>query len=409
MIDSSQFSDLQPRYEAFEQLHTQGATCDAFRVKVFGKLHFLKRLKPEYSGDIRRQEALQKEFETGYRLEHPNLVRYLSLTDGAILMEYVDGETLSQRLADHPEYFSKRNTENLLRQLLEVVGYLHNHQVVHLDLKPDNILLTRIGNDVKLVDLGCCYTDTYADTQGRTSKYAAPEQLDGRKPDERTDIYAIGKILEQLPCHQHFSKVIARCTAPDPANRYQTAEQLLQAVMPHRRRRSITLIAMGISIVILGAAIFLLSGQPAQQNAQQSSVNAQDTSVQAPVQPVRQETDATVKSLSPVTDVPLSAKKTPKDPQALMKKDFKRMMDEAYRATIANFCDSLFPSPSPTTGERWAEQSTEFHRRTTAIADQLVKKYPQLLESDIRQEAETRFQHLVAYVFNKMRENGNKQ
>lgn len=179
--------------------------------------------------------------------------------------------------------------------------------------------------------------------------------------------------------------------------------------MPHSRRRSITLIAMCISIVILGAAIFLLSGQPAQQNAQQSSVNAQDTSTQAPAQPVPQ-ADATVTPLSPVADVPeTSAAIPPKDPQALMEKDLKRMMDEAYRATIVNFCDSLFPSPSPTTGERWAEQSTEFHRRTTGISDQLVKKYPQLLESDIRQEAETRFQHLVAYVFNKMRENGNKQ
>ncbi len=51
-------------------MDTQGATCDTFRVKLYGKLHFLKRLKPELAGDIRYQEALRKEFETGYRLEH---------------------------------------------------------------------------------------------------------------------------------------------------------------------------------------------------------------------------------------------------------------------------------------------------------------------------------------------------
>ena len=107
-MDSSQFSDNQPRFEAIEQMETQGATCDTFRVKLYGKLHFLKRLKPEYAGDIRYQEALRKEFETGYRLEHSNLVRYLSLDKDGILMEYVDGETLSQRLTQNPDYFKQR-------------------------------------------------------------------------------------------------------------------------------------------------------------------------------------------------------------------------------------------------------------------------------------------------------------
>ena len=177
-MDSSQFSDNQPRFEAIEQMETQGATCDTFRMKLYGKLHFLKRLKSEYAGDIRYQEALRKEFETGYRLEHSNLVRYLSLDKDGILMEYVDGETLSQRLTKNPDYFKQRkNTEKLVRQLLSVLGYLHSHQVLHLDLKPDNILLTHINDDVKLIDLGFCYTDTFADTQGHTNAFAAPEQL----------------------------------------------------------------------------------------------------------------------------------------------------------------------------------------------------------------------------------------
>ena len=154
-MESSQFSDSGSRFEAVEQLEAQGATCDTYRVKLYGKLHFLKRLKPEVAGDIRYQEALRKEFETGYQLEHPNLVRYISLDDDYILMEYVDGETLSTRLATQPDYFrNRKNTDKFLHQLLDVVGYLHSHQVLHLDLKPDNILLTRIGSDVKLIDLG---------------------------------------------------------------------------------------------------------------------------------------------------------------------------------------------------------------------------------------------------------------
>lgn len=246
-MESSQFSDGQSPFESIEQIDAHGATCDSFRVKLYGKLHFLKRLKPAFTGDIRYQEALRKEFETGYRLEHPNLVRYISLTDDGILMEYVDGETLSQRIAAHPEYFTKQNTDKFLHQLLDAVACLHSHQVLHLDLKPDNVLLTRINSDVKLIDLGCCYTDTFADTPGRTNAYAAPEQLSGGSVDERTDIYAIVKILEKLPRRHIYNKVIARCTASLPEERYQSVRELQDALF--RRSRCWTWLYIAILLI----------------------------------------------------------------------------------------------------------------------------------------------------------------
>lgn len=179
-MESSQFTSQQSRFESIEQLDTQGATCDTFRVKLYGKLHFLKRLRPEYVGDIRYQEALRKEFETGYQLEHPNLVRYISLDADSILMEYVDGETLTQRLATHPDYFKNRkNADRFVRQLLDAISYLHSHQVLHLDLKPDNILLTHIDDDVKLIDLGFCRSDAFVDTQGYNIRLCSPRATVG--------------------------------------------------------------------------------------------------------------------------------------------------------------------------------------------------------------------------------------
>ena len=244
-------------------METQGATCDTFRVKLYGKLHFLKRLKPAFSGDIRYREALRKEFETGYRLEHPNLVRYISFDDDSILMEYVDGESLSQCLATHPDYFRKqKNADKFVRQLLEAVGYLHSHQVLHLDLKPDNILLTRINDDVKLTDLGCCYADAYPDTTGHTDAFAAPEQLTGREVDVRTDIYAIGRILDCLPDHHKYNKVIARCTAPDPAARYQTISDL-QDALSARRTHTFWPVLM-LLVVVLSIGYFIFTGREQQ-------------------------------------------------------------------------------------------------------------------------------------------------
>ena len=73
-------------------------------------------------------------------------MRYISLDNDSILMEYVDGQSLSQRLATDPDYFRKRkNADKFVRQLLDAVSYLHSHQVLHLDLKPDNILLNPLG------------------------------------------------------------------------------------------------------------------------------------------------------------------------------------------------------------------------------------------------------------------------
>ena len=270
-MESSQFTDNQPHFESLEPINTQGATCDTFRVKLYGKLHFLKRLKSEFANDIRYQEAFRKEFETGYRLEHPNLVRYISQTDDGILMEYIDGETLTQCLANHPDYFEdKKNTDKFLRQLLDVVGYLHSHQVLHLDLKPDNILLTRINNDVKLIDLGCCYTDTFTDTQGRTNRFAAPEQFpsptgEGQEEvsvDVRSDIFAIGKILELLPNHHIYNKVSQRCTQHDPDSRYQSIVDLRFALFPKKKFMLWPLLMILAVVLIFGYFVFTGNEQP---------------------------------------------------------------------------------------------------------------------------------------------------
>ena len=294
-MDSSQFSDNQPRFEAIEQMETQGATCDTFRVKLYGKLHFLKRLKPEYAGDIRYQEALRKEFETGYRLEHPNLVRYLSLDKDDILMEYVDGETLSQRLTKNPYFKQRKNTDKLVRQLLSVLQYLHSHQVLHLDLKPDNILLTHINDDVKLIDLGFCYTDTFADTQGHTKAFAAPEQKAGGVVDVRSDIYAFGKILELLPDHSIYNKVIARCTAERPEDRYQSVEEILHTIN-HQRRYFLWVAIIVFCAALLFAGLALLTHQKSEPAAFEKMVvdsviqEQQDTRQQMVPPPVNEPT-----------------------------------------------------------------------------------------------------------------------
>ena len=403
-MDSSQFSDNQPRFEAIEQMETQGATCDTFRVKIYGKLHFLKRLKAEYAGDIRYQEALRKEFETGYRLEHPNLVRYLLLDKDGILMEYVDGETLSQRLEKNPDYFKQRkNSDKLVRQLLDVLGCLHSHQVLHLDLKPDNILLTHINDDVKLIDLGFCYTDTFADTQGHTNAFAAPEQKTGGEVDVRSDIYAFGKILELLPDHSLYNKVIARCTAENPSARYQSIDEILCDI--NHRQRYFRYVAAFVAVgAVLAIGIALL---PHKENVSPEVKKVQKDSV---VVVAQRDSLVEKKSLdSVIQNDPVRLPQSPKkDTETLFREDMNRMIDKAYRSTIVNFCDSFFPPRVKYPGNPWQDAATEFHNQAIEIGDRLVEKYPTIPESVIRQETEMRFEGLVTYVFNQMRTNAQQ-
>ena len=421
-MDTSQFNTHQPPFEGLQAVTTSGATCDTFRVKLYGKLHFLKRLKPQFLGDIRYVEAQRKEFETGYRLEHPNIVRYISLSSEGILMEYVDGETLTDRLHAHPDYFrSRQNADKFLRQLLDAVGYLHAHQVLHLDLKPDNIMLTRIGNDVKLIDLDCCRTDTFDDTQGHTPAFAAPEQLADGRADERTDIYALGKIIALLPHRPIYNEVVARCTTENPADRYQSVEDLAKAVGSRRKLYRNAIILLFVLALIVSVVLLSIDHDEATIVGQKAT----DTLTVAPDSPAPQTDVDSIAKPSPqpslntpsqpsvlsspqpsVQPAPQPSARVAGDATAQMEKEMDVLLDSAYRSTIITFCDSVFPSLS--VGRKWEKQTSEFHAQALQVAADLSQKYADIPESVIMQHVESRFQSLVSYVFNCMRENGKR-
>ena len=413
-MESSQFTNLQLSDGAIEQLDFQGATSDTYSVKLYGKLHFLKRLKAEHVNDVRYQEALQKEFETGYRLEHQGLPRYIAKTDDGIMMEYVDGETLTERITCNPSYFNQKNTKKFILQLLDVVQYLHAHQVLHLDLKPDNILLTRIDNDVKLIDLGCCYTDTFTDTQGHTKGYAAPEQLRGEVTDERTDIYAIGKIIESLPEHYIYNKVIARCIAESPQDRYQSIDEIIHDIS--RGRGYLRYVTAFVSVAVLLSLFIILLPHLQDENEMSKNGNApvqRDSSVHPEGSSLHSEEINQMTSVSADKQSQSAIEKQPlpvieKDEKTQLKDDTDRMIDEAYMTTIVTFCDSVFPPQTPSSGKAWADATTSFHNQTLQIANRLSEKYPNIPESTIRQDCETRFQSLVASVFSQMRANARQ-
>ena len=408
-MESSQFTDNQSHYEAIEQMETQGATCDTFRVKLYGKLHFLKRLKAEYVGDIRYQEALRKEFETGYCLEHPNLVRYLSLDDNSILMDYVDGETLFQRLTSHPDYFKNRkNTDKFVCQLLDVLDYLHSHQVLHLDLKPDNILLTRINDDVKLIDFGFCYTDTFPDTTGRTESYAAPEQLSvvNSQLSIQTDIYALGKILEFLPNHHIYNKVIARCTAENPSDRYQSIKEVAKAINSKSRSNHILYVFLALLLVVAVIVFVLLSqGKEPQQEQPVApfdtlSVKSVDTTSVTPVSALPKDEDKQQKKVpttssnpEPVTPAPSPSKETSIEQ---LRADISKAVLPKFNATLGALPDSVQPDT-----EAWIDAGWALEKSLGNTLEDLILAHLDIPMEQVAQEYTSYLQTLITQKYNK--------
>ena len=183
----------------------QSAYCVIARETIDGRVVMRKSLREEYldNGDLR--DMLRKEYALGSLLaEHtPYVVGYRRMTDDArecsIVMDYVEGETVDVFISTHPDFFrNESNLRKFLGQLLEGLEEIHNSQVVHMDIKPSNVMLTSINSDVRIIDLGLSYSYSYPSSAGMTDVFAAPEQKASGSVDARTDIYAVGKMIEYI-------------------------------------------------------------------------------------------------------------------------------------------------------------------------------------------------------------------
>lgn len=197
--------------------------AEIWRATKFSQFVVLKALKEEYREDAVYEALLRKEFEIGYSLNHPAVCRTWHFRDHPLLghcieMEWVDGVPLDQRFSTalpDEELFRK-----IAAELCDALAYLHSRQVIHRDIKPSNILITHNGDNVKLIDFGLSDSDDSAVLKmaAGTKNHIAPEVLEGRPTDVRTDIWAVGKVLSGLT--RGHRRALRKATAPDPARRY---------------------------------------------------------------------------------------------------------------------------------------------------------------------------------------------
>jgi serine/threonine-protein kinase len=212
-------------------------------------------------------ERFKTEAKAVGRLSHPNIATIFEYgsEEGQdfIVMEFVDGDSLAAEVGNTTRPLASKI--RIISQTLDALAHAHNIGVVHRDIKPANILLSALG-DVKLTDFGISLIES-ADSEEPeavlgTPRYMSPEQINGKAVDHRSDIFSLGSVFYELltgnkafsgsttqeiiqnvlhseppPPHsvdhtlpQELDAIIAKSLARDPAERYQSAAHLQQAV-----------------------------------------------------------------------------------------------------------------------------------------------------------------------------------
>lgn len=239
-VDEGMFSAGEQFSNVREFYSSASGYSRLFRCERYGKVHVLKALQPFYVNSVLHEQALRKEFNIGYQLEHPHICHTLgweqvSGLGNCILMEYIDGVTLKElmeqgRLTDSLAY-------KIIGELCEALSYLHQKQIIHRDLKPSNILVTHNGNNVKLIDFGLSDCDDYdiLKMPAGTRYYLAPEvlQTDGVSIDLRADIYSLGVVIGEMASllkDKRLAAISRRCTQRKREKRYPSAAEVVMAL-----------------------------------------------------------------------------------------------------------------------------------------------------------------------------------
>ena len=191
-------------YRAID-LRRHGPVDEAARVAI-------KLLDPEHAGKEYRR-ALEREAWLLAELSHPGIVRMLDFDrDGEhafMVMELLSGERLRSRLVrSHPEPLPADEAMRVIRELAQVLAYLHERKLVHRDVKPSNVFVTQ-GGEVRLLDFGLAAPAGEAglleDVAPRawTPLYASPEMLAGLDADPRDDVYSLGCVAYEILAGRH--------------------------------------------------------------------------------------------------------------------------------------------------------------------------------------------------------------
>jgi serine/threonine-protein kinase len=271
-VDNLVGRSLGRRYELVAQI-ARGGMAIVYRAhdRQLDRVVAVKVPRPEFASDRRFSEQFRREALAAARLSHPNIVAVHDSGEDRglpwIVMEHVRGQTLRD-LLNRVGRLDVETTAELVGGVAEALEHAHQAGIAHLDMKPENVLLT--DDAVKVADFGLVRAaHATSDTPlAGTAQYLAPELLNGHAVDGRADVYALGVVAyecltgrppftgdQDTVIGQHLASrvpppslvvpgisqdvdaAIWNATEPDPARRYAHATEFAAAMGAPRRRR----------------------------------------------------------------------------------------------------------------------------------------------------------------------------
>lgn len=283
---SHEFTSIQTIEES--EMHFVAQGCR------FGRMWILKGLNVPYRDNEACLALLLKEFEIMLRLNHNNIVRANTIEDVpgwgmCIVMEYIDGMALPEWLSRDPSHDERLR---VAMELTDALEYVSRCDIVHRDIKPDNIMLTRLGNNVKIIDFGLADSDSYTIFKhpAGTPGYMSPEQLESNVPHICNDIFSLGKVLEKLLPEKRYRSVIVACQQ-DALHRPNTFAEvramLTRQPKTSRMKKSLLIATIVFAVVAIVLLVMLLFKTNRQQSSREEVVmqdNVSPVDVESPVQ-----------------------------------------------------------------------------------------------------------------------------
>ena len=170
-----------------------------------GKTVALKQISFRNAQLPRKLKEFKREAALTRSLEHPQIIRVYDYVKAKpqpfFVMEYFECESLKHTIAYLPERIYRKEFQ-ILRKLGDALAYLHGREILHKDVKPENVLVSK-GGEIRLIDFSLAKTKwdrrlQFGKKVEGTPLYMAPEQIRGEKCDPRTDIYSFGALAYEL-------------------------------------------------------------------------------------------------------------------------------------------------------------------------------------------------------------------
>lgn len=209
-----------------------------FTAKSGAKKVIIKALKAELMNDPKCKANLRKEYEITTQLDHKYIRKAIDLVTiqglgECIIFEYIEGKSLAEHV--RVGTLTEKQVKNILAEVCDGLYYMHRNQVVHCDLKPENIIVTEGDYKAKIIDIGLPETEykTNKELLIKEMEFIAPELIKGEDCDARSDVYSMGKIMEfinERNISRQFNSIATHCIQFSKEQRYDSISEVKSAI-----------------------------------------------------------------------------------------------------------------------------------------------------------------------------------